>query len=135
MNAKPPSPPPGTIEFELTDFETARGALDDLPAGVEQLQGLMTPDYWLDKRRAPVPSDRALTGTAIDWLIALPPSLRPKAMSERYPRAVNRLAELWTDPLRRHSALDELMVDRRGHRQGFPPEVKAEIELLRRAYP
>jgi hypothetical protein len=134
MNAKPPAPP-GSIEFELTDFESARGALDALPAGVEQLPGLMTPHYWTQRRRPAVASDRALTGTAIDWLIALPPSLRPKVMSERYPRAVNRLAEAWPDATTRTAALDDLMVDRRGNRQGFPPEVQAEIALLRRAYP
>jgi hypothetical protein len=134
MNAKPPAPP-GTIEFELTDLETARDALDALPPGVEQLPALMTPEYWKVRRRKPVASDRALTGVAIDWLLGLPPSLRPRVMSEQFPRAINRLAEAWSDPALRQAALEDLVVDRRGNRQGFPPEVQTEIDRLRRAYP
>ena len=37
-----PAPPPGSIDFELTDFDDARQAMDELPAGVAEVQH--TPD-------------------------------------------------------------------------------------------
>ena len=75
---QPPKPPRpiGTIDFELTDFEDARHVLDDLPPGVAEAKHLL-PGYWEQQRRKSVPTDRALTGAAMDWVIRLPPALRP----------------------------------------------------------
>ncbi len=51
---QPPKPalPPGSIEFEATDFDSARQALDELPAGVIQVKHLQ-PGYWESLRRLP----------------------------------------------------------------------------------
>ncbi|HEY2929045.1 hypothetical protein [Piscinibacter sp.] len=133
MFSRPPpknAPPPGSIDFELTDFADARHALDDLPPGVSEVQHLLKPGYWEQRRRKPVPSDRALTGVALDWLIHLPPAVRPRNLSERYPRVVNAIAERWDNVERSLVMLEDLIVDHRGGRKGFTPEVDAELRAL-----
>lgn len=126
----PASPPPGTIEFELTDFSEARQALDELPPGVGQVDRL-SPGYWEERRRKPLPTDRALTGRAIDWLMALPPQVRPRELCEQFPRIANALAEAWADPRTRDESLQRLLDDGREGRRGFPADVQREIERLR----
>jgi hypothetical protein len=119
---------PGAIEFELVPVDAARAAHDQLPPGVEALPTLV-PDYWPRRRRKPVPTDRALTGQAIDWLLSLPAPMRPTRLSERYPRVVNAIAAAWPGA-GRMAFLEDLLVDRRGNRAGFPAEVRGEIEAL-----
>lgn len=119
------------LEFELTDFDTARQALDELPAGVEEVHRL-EPGYWESRRRPAMPTDRALAGAALDWMVRLPPALRPRLLAERYPRLVNLIAETWTHPHHWEHTFDELLFDQRGGRQGFPPEVQMELKGLRR---
>jgi hypothetical protein len=122
---------PDGIEFELTNIDEARRAHDALPEGVDKLPELV-PDYWQQRRRKPQPTDRALAGFAIDWLIALPPALRPHALCERYPRAANALAAAW-HCAERGAVLDDLLGNKRGKRRGFPVDVRIEIEALRDA--
>src|SRR5262245_33775606 len=129
MPGQPPSPPPGAIEFELTDFDHARRVLDELPPGVREVSYL-APGYWEERRRKPLASDRALTGPTIDWLIALPAVMRPKTLCEKFPRIVNHIAETWEDHARTADALGRLLVDERGGRHGFPPEIQNEIRRL-----
>jgi hypothetical protein len=129
--AQPPSTESGAFEFEITEIGAARRALDELPPGVSTVQTL-APRYWDQRRRKPLASDRALTGAAIAWMLALPPSLRPRMLSEQYPRVVNAIAEVWAKPADRTAALDTLVTDSRGRRRGFPLHVLAEIEALRR---
>ncbi len=123
--------PPGSIEFELTDLENARLALEELPEGVDKFQ-MLAPNYWEQRRRKLLPSDRALQGSTIDWLLKLPLSLRPRELCDRYPRAANAVATAWHGS-ERAAVLDDLLSDRRGRRRGFPPEVKSELEALRYA--
>ena len=121
--------PPGTIEFEPTDFGEARRALDELPAGIAEVQRLRSGD-WESQRRKPVPTDRALTGGAMDWVIGLPQALRPKTTCEQFPRVVNLLAESWGDPRYSVQVLDHMINDYRGGRRGFPASVLAELNAL-----
>jgi hypothetical protein len=120
----------GGLDFEPTDFEDARRALDELPAGVTTARTL-EPGYWDGKRRPTLPSDRALSGPAIQWVMALPPAMRPQVLIDRFPRIANRLADCWPRPLERETFLQDLLIDRRGRRRGFPPEVASELEVLR----
>ena len=122
---------PGSIEFELTDFEDARLALEELPEGVDKVPKL-APDYWEQRRRKPLPTDRALQGRTIEWLLKLPASLQPRELCDRYPRAANALAAAWHGG-ERVAVLVELLSDRNGTRRGFPPEVKSELQALRYA--
>jgi hypothetical protein len=119
----------GAIDFELVPVDAARAAHDELPPGVELLPTLV-PDYWVPRRRKPGPSDRALTGATIDWLLSLPATVRPKLLCEKYARVANAIAAA-APGAGRLAAIDALLVDRRGNRGGFPAEVRYEIEQLR----
>jgi len=127
---QPPRPPsPGSIDFEITDFDSARQALDELPPGIEEVKHLQ-PGYWEQQRRKPTPIDRALTGAAMDWVIGLPPALRPHATCEHFPRVVNAIASAWADPAHSLLVLDHMINDHRGGRRGFPAAVQQELAAL-----
>jgi hypothetical protein len=123
---------PMSLDFETTDFASARAALDELPPGLGRIHAQQI-GYWEARRRQALPADRALSGTTIDWLLSLPAPLRPRKLGENFPRLANALAQTWRDPVVRTALIDDLLVDRRGGRQGFPPEVRGELEALRRA--
>jgi hypothetical protein len=117
--------PSGWIEFELTNVDDAH---DTLPEGVDKLPEL-DPHYWERRRRKPGPTDRALAGFTIDWLISLPPELRPRVLCDQYPRAANLIAEAVPGPAR-VTVLQQLLGDSRGGRKGFPPAVRRELETV-----
>ena len=130
-NPQPPKPsrPPGSIDFELTDFDDARQAMNELPAGVAEVQH-MRPKFWEDQRRKSTPTDRALTGSAIDWIIGLPPGLRPHLTCEQFPRVINAIAGSWSDVAYSLQVLDHMIRDYRGGRRGFPTSVQRELAAL-----
>ena len=53
----------------------------------------------------------------------------PEAIAQRFPHILARLADLWGSAAL-DAYLDELMLDDRGGRQGFPPDVGTEIFRL-----
>lgn len=130
-----PAPPPQDegFEFELTDLEEARRILDS--ESMSQFDvfsiGSQEGDQWKRMRRPKLPTDRALGGRAIDWLLGLPEGVRPQHLSSRFPRIANALAEVWEDPEERQVSLDKLLGDGRKGRKGFPPEVHQEVVALR----
>ncbi len=124
-------PPPDSLDFELTDLGDARRILDQPPDGVIEAQQ-MAPDYWTPRRRPPVPTDRALTGEAMHWVVHLPAEVRPIVLCERFPRVANAIAQSWAKRGDCESLLASLLTDRRGRRHGFPAEVRVEIERLAR---
>lgn len=125
---KQPFNPSGLIEFEFTDVDEARKEADK-PAVVAALEKLL-PGYWEEQRRPAVPSDRALTGKAIDWMLALPPEARPKALCEQFPRIANHLADIWKNPGDLQLSLMRLLADERGGRKGFSLQIEQEIGRL-----
>lgn len=62
------------------------------------------------------------------------PEALPHALAERYPRIVERIVRAWSSPQDATALFDDLLVDRRGGRQGFPPDVAREIFNLSVAY-
>lgn len=124
-----PSAPLGAIDFEQTDFDDARRALDELPSGLVELQRLRE-GGWESRRRKPLPADRALTGAAMDWVIGLPPSLRPHATCEQFPRVANVIAASWRDLPFSLRVIDHMINDYRGGRRGFPVDVQRELLAL-----
>jgi len=64
------------------------------------------------------------------WLEALPSTVRPIALAGIYPRIVKKIMRLWSDDAALKAYLDELAIDRRGGRIGFPPKVATEILRL-----
>jgi len=91
---------------------------------------LMTDSDWVRHRAPPRHRDEQLSDDALEWLAELPEDFRPAALAERYPRIVNRLAQLWRDPGLTEHLLDELVVPRRPGRQGFPAEVTLDLQSL-----
>lgn len=83
--------------------------------------------------RSPDPQAMALSSVGQAWLDGLPRRLRPARTAAAYPRIVNRLALCWRDPELVAKVFADLMVDRRGGRRGFPPDVAAELLALRDA--
>ena len=65
------------------------------------------------------------------WVAALPHGLRPLTLLQRYPRIANALASGWSDPEAVRGYLFDLLIDRRGGRQGFPQAVQSELLALR----
>ena len=126
---KPTPPEDGSLEFEVTDFTEARMALEELPAGL-QAAGTLRPGRWESKRRPKLPTDRALVGQTLEWILTLPEIARPKKLADIAPRIANALAQYWNDPMRASAYIDDLLIDRRGGRRGLPPDVKEELQLL-----
>jgi hypothetical protein len=90
-------------------FETAPGRVRGCPAGL-------------------------LDNAAVRLLEGLPADLRLVALRGHYPRLLNRIAAAWSDPRRFDRLIDELLIDDRPNRQGFPFEVVRELTELREHY-
>jgi hypothetical protein len=83
------------------------------------------------RRRQPL--DDALPVT-IRWVARLPAEVRPVTLLRQFPRIANVVARAWNDAAEIQAVLDDLLVDRRGGRQGFPLEVTEELLVLRDYY-
>jgi hypothetical protein len=131
MATEAPAPKPlGTIDFEETDFETARAALEEPPAGIKALTR-PDPSEWSKRRRPAEARDRLLTPATETWLDRLPRDVRPIELPRAYPRIANQVADVWSDAASCMVLLEALMVDRRGGRRGFPSRVALELAALR----
>jgi len=107
-----------------------RGAADTEPASKRTPRDLWSAADWA-RVRAPVRHrDQELSRKSLSWLATLPPEVRPRELCSHYPRIANRLAVCWRDIGLIDHLLDELLVDRRHDRQGFPPTVLHEITRL-----
>ncbi len=83
------------------------------------------------RRRAPRACDDAINGTTRNWLRRLPAGRRPLQLCCRFPRVANRIAWCWNDSELAEQVFDDLLVDHRGGRQGFPRAVALELRRLR----
>jgi hypothetical protein len=111
---------------------TDRVPHDDLAVGAvhrPHVAGAEASEDWA-KRRAAQPASGLLRPT-VAWATGLPATVQPSALLTKFPRVANLVAVLWKDPdsLRRY--VDDLLVDKRGNRQGFPVDVLREIFELR----
>jgi len=57
--------------------------------------------------------------------------LYPARLAQQHPRIVDRIVELWRQAGALEDYLDDLLIDRRGNRQGFPAEMLMEILNLK----
>jgi hypothetical protein len=80
-----------------------------------------------------MPADYALP-MSLEWIRSLPEGRRPLALASKYPRIVNVLALLWGDPAACKKYFDDLLVDHRGKRKGFPADVHRDLRMLRDHY-
>ncbi len=68
------------------------------------------------------------------WLDRLPEVARAPKLAATFPRIAERIAFFDGEPPFAARYLDQLMIDQRGHRQGFPIEVGRELMRLRSHY-
>ena len=75
-----------------------------------------------------------LSSTATTVLATLPTDVKPILLSIDFPHIVNKIAELWSRPIQLDRYFEELSLDARGGRKGFPLGVALEIANLREYY-
>ncbi len=73
----------------------------------------------------------ALDAETIQWMSSLPQHLRPTEMATRFPHIANKLASNWRSPEVCRDYFDEVLLDRRGDRQGLPERVAIELAALK----
>ena len=114
---------------------TDRVPLNDVSVTTQRREDGAQPQNDVDwtTRRAKEAATGLLRPTA-HWVSTLPRDVVPHALLSKFPRIANLLAVLWQDPgsLRRY--LDDLLVDKRGNRQGFPLDILRELFALRAYY-
>jgi hypothetical protein len=114
-----------SLEFEKVSVDDARKALEGPAKSAE------TTNVTVKRSN---PGNAALLEATRAWMESLPWEARPVELAERFPRIANSLAELWRRVARCEEYLDALVVDRRGDRTGFPPNVTQELTKLRAYY-
>jgi hypothetical protein len=77
------------------------------------------------------PQDQALSAMAKSWHDALPRRQRPTQLCKQFPRIANRLALCWNDAALVSRLIDDLVMDKRPGRAGFPAGVSQELLALR----
>jgi ankyrin repeat protein len=71
----------------------------------------------------------SVMNSCLQAALARHPERYPSRLGERYPRILDRIAELWgTTQIDQY--LQELLLDTRGGRQGFAPEVMSDLMFL-----
>ena len=116
---------------------TSFGTLSGYHANLEDENAVVAPQpsrpaNWAARRDPPSHRDATLSQIARVWFESLPVPLRPEHLCVRYPRIANRLALCWPDSTLTQRLFENLVVDKRGGRQGFPTEVAAELAQLHR---
>jgi len=72
--------------------------------------------------------------SSLEWLRSLPKDVRPMALAIQYPRIANLIALQWSKPVECCAYFDDLLVDHRGMRKGFPADVHRDLQTLRDYY-
>lgn len=116
-----------SLEFEKVSLTDARKALDE--SGPVAHAAPRKAENWEEKRAAD--TAEPLSDDTHAWMADMPESVRPKQLALRYARLANRLCQAWKEPLKCEKFLDDLMMDRRGGRKGFPLQVANELATLR----
>lgn len=87
------------------------------------------------QRRGLEISDLRLSFGAVQWIQSFDIEQRPIELALRFPRLANLLSGLWNTPVAAAAALDDLLIDHRGGRLGFPEAVRQELRALRSRLP
>ena len=96
------------------------------PAGQDSAQ-----DWSRLRKATPV---NYLLPMSFAWLRSLPKDVRPMALVTQFPRIANLLALQWSKPPDCCAYFDDLLVDHRGSRKGFPADVNRDLQTLRDYY-
>jgi hypothetical protein len=90
--------------------------------------GRPEPDFPARRQNATAES---LAAATITWLAALPVDVRPRLLPVQFPRIANKLCRHWPSQAACLSYFDEVLIDRRGNRRGFPVGVVLELATLK----
>ncbi len=121
--------PSGIIEFEALEA-TAVARQMKAPADDGRDHDPLSVNFGRRKDDPPNAAERMLAGATIDWLLALPIDVRPKALCERFPHVANRLARDWPQHERSQQSLRALINDARWGSAGFALQVQDELRRL-----
>lgn len=80
------------------------------------------------------PAQRVMGNKRLADLLAATPDKYPYALEASYGRILGRIMSLWDDPIALQMLFEDLMVDKRGDRQGFPTAVANDIYRLSMMY-
>ena len=81
-------------------------------------------------RRRPQSTEQ-LSAETIQWLDELPAGVRPRLLPIEFARIANALSRRWGTPPACMACLDDLLIDRRGNRHGFPMGIVLELAALK----
>jgi len=91
-------------------------------------------DDW-SRRRAPRrPNDVVLQSDTHVWLRSIPTPSHPKQLCLHHPHLANRLAKAWGDAGLVQKFMDDVLIDKRGHRKGLSERVRMELQRLERLH-
>jgi hypothetical protein len=116
-----------SVEFHNRSIADAQRKIEGEPRQVVERS-------WPWMRARTQQNNDVLLNTTLTWLARLPKEVRPMVLAGRYPRIANNIAGIWRRVARCEEYLDTLVVDRRGNRTGFPPDVAHELNNLRGFY-
>jgi hypothetical protein len=88
---------------------------------------------YASQRRLQQPNDE-LTSATREWLQTLPLTVRPECLASEYARVANALRLCWSRPEACLDYFEDLLIDRRGDRLGFPADIVMEIAVLKDYY-
>jgi len=80
--------------------------------------------------RKPQPPETLAVET-VQWLAGLPADVRPRRLPILFPRIANRLGSRWSQRQTCLACLDDLLIDKRGTRRGFPLDIVVELAALK----
>ena len=75
-----------------------------------------------------------LSPDAVKLMSLLGLTVRPTKLQALFPHVLNRLAAVWHQPAQFEREMEELLLNTRGNRAGFPLEIVAELTALREYY-
>jgi hypothetical protein len=84
----------------------------------------------LTRKRRALPAAFLFVDTQ-EWFNTLPRRVQPYSLCKLYPRIANQIAAKWMDMKASGAYFDELLVDRRRGRRGFPLDVLNDLCFLR----
>ena len=86
------------------------------------------------KRPDQKPEDQSLSEASLALLAKLPDDIRPKELHEQFPRIFNKISSMWRRPDSLIVYMEELLVDSRGDRAGFPLRVALDLATIKDYY-
>lgn len=125
------------LDFEFVPLDQAKKVADEAQSKIavnEKSEAVQEETDWTKVRKPQLPFDLELQQDTAQWLLSLPKEVRPLHLARQFPSVLNNIARAWKRPTVCDKVLDELMVDHRGTRKGFPPEVAMEISIVAEYY-